>query len=247
MTIQTSRLAAVLLCLSLLADAAAATGSATRTMAVDDSIAGIVGQVIAGAVSDVFASGLQRDGRIDPMVYRELLESISLRIDDQPRTGIIAWLAAINRVAGYVCDRQTVGSIQYSYSVRLRGYVVQRETRIANDSVFLTTSTGWTETVQFGRLTRRIPIHVAIRIEAIESAGKTLLVGTATGWANLSSFRCGLVRRIAEQRAAAEFDAGLGRALRTIQREGTDLYQHGASDVLHIIHEAIQIGKRVRR
>ena len=67
------------------------------------------------------------------------------------------------------------------------------------------------------------------------------------GHADLRAFRCGIVRRIAEQRAADELDAGLADALATIQRGVEGFYAAGASDVLMVLHEAVKIGKRVRR
>ena len=53
MTLRTSKLVAVLLCLGLPVGAAAATGSAVCRMTTERRIPEIVVQVIAGAVSDV--------------------------------------------------------------------------------------------------------------------------------------------------------------------------------------------------
>jgi hypothetical protein len=112
--------------------------------------------------------------------------------------------------------------------------------------VVLTTSTGWTERIKITeRLTREIPIHVRVFIMAKESEhGTTHISGVATGYADTRDFDCRLVRRIAEQRAADELDSGLADALERIQTGGTELYQHGASDVLTIVRASINIGSR---
>jgi hypothetical protein len=100
------------------------------------------------------------------------------------------------------------------------------------------------EHVKVGRSIKRIPIHVQISINAVEHAEKTSLTGTARGTADTSDFQCGLVRRIAEQRAGAELREGLRRALWTIQDGGTELYRLGASDVLSIVRASIDIGRQ---
>lgn len=77
---------------------------------------------------------------------------------------------------------------------------------------------------------KKIPIHVCIRITATESGVSTLLVGSAVGRADLSNFRCGLVRRIAARIATAEINRNLADALRRIELAGRNLYAHGAAD-----------------
>jgi len=98
-----------------------ASGTATRTIVVEDSIAAIVGRVILGGLQDVSASrNNDRDARRVQGVgelakaARDLYEhvgQISLRIDGEPRTGW-AWGVAAVRVAGYVLGRQLIGGVQ---------------------------------------------------------------------------------------------------------------------------------------
>jgi hypothetical protein len=73
----------------------------------------------------------------------------------------------------------------------------------------------------------------------------TLLVGTATGTADTSAFRCGLVRRIADKTAHRELDAGLADALREIERRGTEWYLGAAAigPVLDAVRNAIDFGR----
>jgi hypothetical protein len=169
----------------------------------------------------------------------------TLRIDGQERTGILAWLVAVNRVASYALDREHGGCVAYGYRLSVRGYDVRRHTEICDGRVILTTSTGWVERIRItDRITREVPIHATITITARESTSSTRIVGSALATANLSEFRCGLVRRFADKRAAAELDSGLADALLRIERGGTTLYQHGASDVLSIVRDAIRIGSR---
>jgi len=250
----------VLCCLAGQSDAA--TGSAVRTREVDDRIIGIVSQVAWGAVKDVLDAGLgtmhtvrQTDDMERARTMLRVLSTISLWIDGQERAGIFAWAAAVNRVCGYVLDRNHAGSVEYGYSVHVRGYLVSRLTRIADDSVVLTTTTGWTEVVPITkRITRRIPIHVSIEIRATESGifglenrRITHIRGVAMGAADTREFRCGLIRRIAEQRAADELDIGLAEALRTIDERGTGWYlAAGGDDLVTVLRSVIQIGRRMR-
>jgi hypothetical protein len=134
--------------------------------------------------------------------------------------------------------------VEYRYQLSVRGYAVSRCTEISDGCVTLTTSTGWVETVKIGRLTREIPINVTVVIEATEGVGRTRLHGYARGHADLAEFRCRLIRRFADKQAAAELDSGLATALLRIQTGGTELYEHGASDVLTIVRESIRIGSR---
>jgi hypothetical protein len=171
-----------------------------------------------------------------------------IRVDERPtanqgrRTGVFA-----DDGAGYAIDREHGGRVAYSYRVSVRGYDVRRHTEISDGRVTLTTSIGWVETVKVGRLTRRIPIHVSIEIRASEgtTAGDavTSLVGTATGTADTSDFHCRLVRRIADKRAAAELESGLGRVLLVLETTGRGWYAAGASDVLDAVR-TIRIGER---
>ena len=219
-------------------------------MAVENqTIGGIVLQCVAGAVSD----GLGRRDRSEALDYGSVLRSATLRIDGQPRTGWRAWAEAgwrvvgyalHRRVAGHVSDSAYAGSVAYDYRLRIRGYDIRRSTEIADGHVLLTTSTGWTERVKIGRLTREIPIHVEIRIEATETGHRTYLVGVAAGRADTSDFRCRVVNRFADKRASDELNSGLAEALLRIQTGGERYYAGGASDVLTIVRASIRIGSR---
>jgi hypothetical protein len=226
-----------------------ASGHAERSVTVEDQqIAGVVARVIGGALGDGFAFGRKRERGISGLVPRELLESVTLSIDGEQRTGWRAWCEGVARVGAYAADCRTDGSVGYSYRLRVRGYDIRRYTGIANDHVVLTTDAWWVETVPVGRSTRRIQIHVTIRITAVEAGGVTRLVGTAVGTANLDAFRCGLIRKIAERQAAATLDRELDRCLMGIERTGTRLYL-GSADigpVLDGIGEAMRtVGPRI--
>jgi hypothetical protein len=100
------------------------------------------------------------------------------------------------------------------------------------------------EQVKVGRTTKRIPIYVTITIRATETDGATRIVGIGRGTADTSDFACGLVRRIAEKRAADELRTGLADALLRIQEGGERYYAGGASYVLSIVQSSIDIGNR---
>jgi len=236
-----------------------ASGSAERTLESRDSIAGIVIQVVGGAVKDAFSETTRPGG------LRRVLRGATftgLEIDGRPRSGIFSWLAAADRIAGYALDRQTGGSVEYSYRLQIQQYHVLRRSRVVDDQVTLTTSTGWTERIQLTkRLTREVPISVTITITATEvtrdgagvraaadeTAGGTRIRGVIRGTANVSDFRCQVVRGIAENRAGVELDAGLARALLVVKTKGRAYYHAGASDVLDALRAAIRIGRRMRR
>ena len=239
-----------------------ASGSATRSMTVDDSIAGIVLQAVTGGVRDVVLPVLRR-GTIDGSrgmfgdvrslhgrQWRELpIREVALRIDGEPRTGWRAWGEAAIRVAAYAADWMEAGNVEYAYRVHIRDYRVSRHTEISDGRVILTTSTGWVETVQINRLTRRIPIHVRIVISARDSGmGVTEITGRATGMADTSEFHCRFVHsRIAEPRAEKELREGLADTLERIEQGGTELYLAGdTGEVIEILRSAVRIGRAVR-
>jgi len=226
-----------------------ASGHAERSMTTDASIGRIVASVAWGAVSDV-ALRTKAD-RIDLGQAAKRIEEarIRLAIDGTERTGWRAWAEAGYRVGTYVADCRDAGSVGYAYQLQVRRFVIHRKTRITNDHVVLTTTADWVEIVPVGRSTKRIPIHVTIRITADERATGTLLVGTATGRADTGAFRCGLVRSVAERTAAAELNTELGRALLAIEREGRQFYAggHDIADVLDGIHLGIGLAGRLRR
>jgi hypothetical protein len=223
-----------------------ASGHAERSMVVEDQqIAGIVARVIGGALGDVPSV---QGPKLDNVLAR--LPAVTLTIDGEPRTGWKSWVEAVCRTAGYAADWKLDGSIEYDYRLRLRGYNVRRATVIENGSVLLTTDAWWTEVVPVGRSTRRIPIHVTIRITATENGVSTLLVGSATGRADTTDFRCGLVRRIAERQAAEALRVGLAKALFSVESRGREWYfaSDGAADILDGIGEAMQtVGPRIGR
>jgi hypothetical protein len=232
-----------------------ATGHAERAITVEDQqIAGIVARVIGRVVSDVRHQHEQRERGRD---HAELFRTVSkigpkLTIDGKPRTGWRSWAEAAVRIGAYAADCRDDGSVCYSYRLHVRGYLVRRATQIQDGRVILTTDAWWVETVPvLGRITRRVPIHVCITIRADEdSNGTTQIVGTVTGTANTSDFRCGLVRRIAERQASETLRIQLPAVLRTIQQRGTDYYL-GSADlgpVLDGIGEAMRgVGPRLGR
>jgi hypothetical protein len=250
---RTSRLVAatMLLCLSLPAVTAAASGSAVRTMETEQTILRIVAQCMGGLASDVGFSKIDvrpdwlRRGKTALADARPML-----RIDGQPRTGFFAWLAAANQVAGYALDTRHVGSVELAYRVTARGYNIDTTTAVRDGFVRKTFSTDWTEVVPITkRLTREIPIHAQIRITADEHGETTSIRGTAYGDANTAAFKCGAVRRFADVRAAGELDAGLARALREIETKGRGFYGSGAdiANVLDAMRAGIQLGQRIGR
>ena len=251
-------LAVVTLLLSGLENADAATSSAVRSAEYNQTILGIVGQLVVGGVEDVTTSGSSGSIRGKAKAAVSVMGTASLTIDGEPAKGLAAWLHAVNRIAGYALDRQTAGSIDLAYGMTIRGYPIRTATKVTNDHVTKTFTTGWTEVVRIPvpkplqrwlgkEVIRRIPINVAFQITAAETAGSTVCRGVATGTARTDAFRFGCIRRIAEQRAADELDAGLAEALRTIQTKGEGLYAAGASDVLRAIHVAFEFGKGWRR
>jgi hypothetical protein len=243
-----------------------ATGHAERSVTVEgQQIAGVFARVIGGAVGDAFRT--HDSGQADISKHRawRAIQGLDLQltIDGQPQTGWRSWGEAVWRVVGYAAtDAGAVGpaggddasgSVGYSYRLQLRGYDVRRATRIENGRVVLTTDAWWTETVPvLGRITRRVPIHVCITIRADEdSDGTTRIVGTVTGTADTSDFRCRRIRnKHAEPEANAAFRVQLPAVLRDIQQRGTDLYL-GSADigpVLDGIGEAMRtVGPRIGR
>ena len=122
-------------------------------------------------------------------------------------------------------------------------------TAVQDGYVCKTISTGWVERVPITkRITREIPIHVVLSIEAYHlPGGATEIVGQGVGYADCSDFRCGLVRRIAKQRAADELRDGLADALERIQEGGARLYLSGDTGrVVEILRAAVKIGRAVR-
>jgi len=235
-----------------------ASGSAERSMTTDASIGRIVASVAWGAVNDAASQirvrrTVEDDARGSRTAWARLqavgLDKVALQIDGESRTGHRAWAKAVASVIGYIADCRKTGSVGYGYRLRVRGYDIRRTTVIQDGHVLLTTDAWWVEYVKVGRSTRRIPIHVTIRITAVENAGNTVLVGAGWGVADTSAFRCGIVRRIAEQQAAEQLDAGLANALATIERGGRQFYAGGAeiADVLDGINLGIKIAGRIRR
>ena len=222
-----------------------ACGSASRTMTVEPSIDRIVLRVILGAVNDYLLPVLWDRTAVafgDRAGGLPTLQMPSLRIDGQPRTGVLAWGEAVYRVAGYAIDRRTnngdaagVGSVEYSYRLRVRGFDIWRTTRIEDGRVSLLTDV-------YGRIGPRGELHhVQLAIHAVENGrpamegstsrgaktGRqtgTRITGTATGYSTIGS-RCGIVSRIASRVISRELDSQL---LGRVQAGGIDLYRAGA-------------------
>lgn len=226
-----------------------ASGSATRSLESEQSIAGIVAGVVYGGVKD----GLQLrkvHGIAEVFTCPTLNSRPMLSIDSQPRTGWRAWGEAAIRVTYYAvaADNRRKGSVQYSYVINLRKYCIQRRTTISDGCVTLTTDIQWTEQVDIGRLTREIPIYVRVVINANERSGGTVIVGTGTGTADTSDFQCFIVRRIAERQAAATLDRELPRVLRAIEQRGRSWYAAGEMpSIVSSIGDGIRAIGRLRR
>lgn len=207
-----------------------ATASAERRLDVaGETIAGIVVQVAGGAFNDLLRN--QTTDRLGSFGSAgKMLRSSNPRlwIDGQPRTGVISWLAAVNRVAGYALDRETAGSVCLAYRITARGYNIHTTSTYRDGLVRKTVATGWTETVKVLGRTRRIPVHVSFSIRAHEASGGTVrIVGTATGTADTQDFRCRLIRSAADRRAAAVLHDGMRRILLAVEDKSIAWYHAG--------------------
>ena len=223
-----------------------ASGSATRQIAVEPSIAAIVGRVAIGGVEDAVYGVAERGSGGGGF---EGLGSISLSIDGEPRTGVCGWAEAGWRVAGYAADWKTGGDVEYTYRLQLQQYQIHRRTAIADGHVMLITDIYWTEQVSVGRRMIGVPIHVKIIISAVESVGsRTVLSGVAHGRADTSVFRCHLLRRIAERRASKTLNRELMGALVRIETTGRGLYAAGElPEIIGTIGSGIGTIGRLRR
>ena len=200
-----------------------ASGTATRTIVVDDSIAGIVLRIAKGGVEDAV---LRRDG--DRLGIRNI-QPVALTIDGEPATGLCGWSHAAVRIAAYAADVYRDGDVRYTYRCRLRGYDVRREARISDGHVVLTTDV-------YGKIGPKGELyHVRIVVATTEQAGCTRIHGTTTGWTHIGQ-RCRLVARIASREISRTLDAEL---LGALQRGGTRLYHAGE---LHRITDTILEG-----
>ena len=193
------------------------TGSASRETTVPVSIERVLWGVICGGVRDVALRFVPTDipvlGRANGLDVRAL----SLRIDGTVRSGVFAWTGAAYRVAGYATDRRTDGSVEYWYRLRIRGFVVERRTRIADGCVVLTTDV-------YGSIGPRGELHyVEMVLRATEiSAGTTAITGSLVGRSHIGD-RCRIVRRIAEQRISK----ALAAVLAETEVRGRRLYSAG--------------------
>jgi hypothetical protein len=219
-----------------------ATASAQRRMEVDDSIRGILFKVGAGAFSD---ARLKEGGLFNGIDAVQLPTDFALLIDGTPRSGVRGWAEAFWRIGGFLTDLRTDGDIGYSYSLIYGRYHISTETKVFNDDVTKTFNVWWTESIEKPRFLKRrgdeyweVPIYVTIKVHANSNQETTILVGTATGRADTSDFRCRLIRnRRAEPEATVTLDEGLRRALRIIQEKGTEFYLLGATDLGPILAE----------
>jgi len=201
-----------------------ACGSASRTITVEPSIEQIVVQVVAGGVSDVLARRTHAADWSGARVYAAVeAEDIRLRIDGQPRTGVLAWAAAAYRVSGYALRRDAdggrsdSGAVDYSYRLRVRGYNIRRTTRVQAGRVSLVTDV-------YGSIGPRGELyHVRLVVHAVEGVDGTRITGVATGDSEIGK-NCRLVSRIASRVISNELDSQL---LGRIQSGGIDLYRAG--------------------
>lgn len=201
-------------------------GSASREIVVEPPIAQIVWQCVVGGVKDVWTK-FERRGTRDRAAFGDWT-SPSLRIYGRPRSGIIAWAAAANRVAGYILDRRTDGSVCLRFAYRFRGFNIIREDYVA-DGVIRLTADAYGSVGPRGEL-----YHVRLVLLATERReGETAITGTATGWSHIGD-RCRLVRRIAEPRIT---DA-MRDALATIDAGGRGLYANG--NIYAIVTEFVE-------
>jgi len=227
----------VLLALALLlftpSLASGATGQASRSMVVEPSIARIAAQIAAGAVGNAVAEakihgrGVGRAGGLNSIG--------NIWIDGVKREGPLPYLVAIYKIAGFVFDTRTAGSVQLDHVIRVRGKSV-RLTETVKD--------GWVQIVARANIVdsvsnKRIPTAIRLVITARESNGLTYLSAVATGTADLSAFRCRLVRRIASRVAPGEISKSLDRELLAVlQRGGKRLYADG--DLWNIVAEFVE-------
>jgi hypothetical protein len=213
-----------------------AAGSASREIVVEPSIKRILVNVITGGVKDVIGKHESGGGGVGGLRMGNALAAwqeaeIRLSIDGQPRSGVIAWIAAAYRVAGYALDRRTEGTVEYQYRLRIRDFVVYRRTRISDGRVVLTTDV-------YGHVGPRGELyHVRLVINATEfrlggsgaepalaAKNATRITGIATGYSRIGE-RCRVVARIAGRQIADAMGRGL---LDRIQAGGIDLYRAGS-------------------
>lgn len=208
--------------------AEAATGTATRSLETRESISRIVLEVANGGIQDGFRARVQ--SKDVARAIREGHGLPTLQIDGRPRTGPIAWLAACNRVAGYILDRNAAGSVEYSYRLRIRGLNVWRSTRIEDGHVLLTTDISGP--MAGGRL-----YYAKLLIVSTESqAGTTTISATAKASSHIGE-RCRIVRRIAER----EISKGLDRQLlAAIEAGGRRWHEAGHVDIEGAAEEFIR-------
>jgi hypothetical protein len=235
--------------LSLLNECPGATATAERRMVTTTSIEGIIWGVARGAVNDEIGVVADSCNARHAAVQRALPE-VTLSIDGRPRTGAAAWAEAVWRVICYVASEGGLpGDVGYGYGLQLAETNVQTTTAISDESVTKTIDVYWVESVKISdRITRRIPIYVSITIRATETGTETQIYGTGTGHADVRDFRCGVIRRIAERRAAAELDSGLRAALDAVESKARGYYSAGAmsadsQQIVAAVRDAIRIGR----
>jgi hypothetical protein len=192
-----------------------AQASASRTVESPQSIAATVVRMSVGAVARETGEGLadalrtivRREAKA-----REATGDVAVAIDGRQASGVAGWFAAAGRVAGYVADWQSAGSVGFSGSRLVRGKYVR-----------------WSVTISDGRLeiigeafnVQRLD-HVRFTIRADEYAGGTRITGVADGRTSIGG-RCGLVRRVVE-RAIRD---GLAGPLAGLEVGGRKLYAGG--------------------
>jgi len=179
---------------------------------------GAVAREIGGGIGDVVAMAQSRGN-----VQFRLRELPTPAIDGRAAAGWRGWLRAAGRIAGYLADVRSLGSVRWAGGLRHRGIHV-----------------AWSVIVQDDRLTiagdlRGIPDLDLVRlvIVASEHGRSTTIRGTATGWTRYGD-RCRLVRRIARRKITTGLDQEL---LAVIETAGRELYQGGdpRAAIVHLV------------
>jgi hypothetical protein len=211
---------ALILCVPTLAGGV--TGQASRSIKTEAKIATIAARIAGGAVKNGFATEVHRRGigQLD-----RLSPSGNLRIDGADRDGFGAWCEAIHKVSGFVFDTRTAGSVEFRHVVRVQGTSARVTELIQDGLVQITVHADFTDTVS---TKKPIPIHIVLVVTAREVDGFAYLSGTATGTADLSAFRCGLVQRIVGRVAQGQIAKSLDSELLAVLEDGgRKLYADG--------------------
>lgn len=226
-----------------------ATESASRSKDVaDETIAGIMLRVAAGGVQDI----LHRPGEglsFTNIVKRFSDVDLQLEIDGFKQIGAMGWVRAVVRIVAYTADWQKSGAVHLIYTFHFDEYVVRRESVYSNDHVVFITDISWVETVPITRrITKTIPIAVRFTITASNVSAAVHIDGLAQGSVDLSGFRCPLIKKVADRKAADKLSGSLSAALLKIDQQGT-VWFHSANlpSIIKDIRDTLKIAWRMRR